>query len=182
MKLNAFITSAAAIAMIAVTAPANAEKVTTETYVHTQDVPGVEKISLSSFDANQNGALSMEEVGEKMFYAFDLDGNEIIDDNEWETQTVMTIVPMEKETYQYVDVDHDGVAESSTYTYETFYAESGLAMLDAEKDGLSAEEFINVGFYELDDDDNHKITLQEWEEAYLGSRLQHNEPENYQDK
>ena len=39
-------------------------------------------------------------------------------------------------------------------------------MFDKNKNGLSAEEFIETSFQELDDNDNNIIDLEEWKAAY----------------
>lgn len=49
----------------------------------------------------------MEEVGEKLFMVFDLDGNHLIDNIEWDKKSMMTIMPMEKETYKFYDSDNN---------------------------------------------------------------------------
>ena len=161
-----FFATAAAIALFA-TAPVYAETVTTATTIAPQDVPGVTEVDFSTFDTNHDGVYSMEEVGDRLFESFDKDGNGSIDNNEWDEKTVMTIAPMKMETFQYVDKDDDGMAEESTYTYQTFYEASGLIKFDHNQNGLSAEEFIGVGFQKLDDDDNNLINKEEWREAYI---------------
>lgn len=140
--------------------------VETNTYVKPA-VDGENTINLKEFDINEDGKYSMAEVGERLFYAFDLDGNEVIDNMEWDKKSVMTVVPMEKETFQFVDLDGDTYTDVSSYSYETFYKDSGLASFDENKDGLSAKEFIGVGFEELDDSEDKTITLEEWQKVYL---------------
>ena len=140
--------------------------VTTQTYVEPQEIEGVNEIKFSDFDLNNDGLYSKSEVGEKLFYSFDRDGNEVIDNIEWNENSVYTIIPMEKETYTFVDYDSDGYTELSEYDYDQFYQESALILFDKNKDGLSAAEFIEVGFQELDDNDNNTIELDEWKEAY----------------
>jgi len=140
--------------------------VTTQTYVDTQNIDGVNKINFASFDLNNDGLYSKSEVGEKLFYSFDRDGNEVIDNIEWDERSVYTVIPMEKETFTFVDYNSDGYTELSDYNYDQFYKESALILFDKNKDGLSAAEFIEVGFQELDDNDNNTIELDEWTEAY----------------
>ena len=159
-----------------------AESVMIETREQTVPVAGVNQIQFSKFDINGDGAYSMAEVGETLFYMFDTDGNEVIDNIEWNNDNVYTIIPIEKEQFTYVDANSDGNVDVATHTYESFYKESGLAAFDADQDdGLSAEEFIDEGFEVLDDDQDKVITLEEWQEVYLESRLEHNQPENYND-
>ena len=158
----------AAIAALCISAPlsAKAETVHTETHVKTQDLEGVQKVNFSDFDLNNDGTFSKEEVGEHLYYLFDQDGNEVIDNIEWSQKNVYTITPMEKETYKFIDYNGDGYTDVSTYSYDTFYEESGLIMFDKNKNGWSAEEFIETSFQELDDNDNNIIDLEEWKAAY----------------
>ena len=166
MKTKYLTFSAVALVTALAAYPVVAETVHTKTYVETSDVIDERKINFSAFDVNEDGMYAKSEVGEKLFYVFDQDGNEVIDNLEWSDKSMYTITPMEKETFKFVDSDDDGYTDLSTYTYETFYKESGLIRFDNDKDGLSAEEFIGVGFQELDDNDNNTIELDEWSEAY----------------
>lgn len=166
MKTKLLLSSVAAIAMAFSMSTANAETVHTETYVQPQEIEGATKINFSEFDYNKDGVYTKPEVGKKLFYVFDTDGNEVIDNIEWDKNSMYTITPMEKQIYKFEDYDDDGNPETATYTYETFYAASGLIRFDQNKNGLSPKEFIGVGFQELDDNDNNTIEPDEWEEAY----------------
>ena len=168
MKFSKTLLAGAACFACALPATVNAETtVTTQTYVETQDIEGINKIDFSAFDVNKDGLYAKTEVGEKLFYTFDRDGNEVIDNLEWDNRSVYTITPMEKETFTFVDYNSDGYTELSTYTYDQFYKESALIRFDKNKNGLSASEFIGVGFQELDDNDSNTIELDEWKEAYI---------------
>lgn len=82
----------AAVCILGVSATVvNAETVTTKTVVSTKHLNGVDRVNFASFDLNGDGILSMSEVGERLFYAFDMDGNEVIDNIEMNKKSVMTI-------------------------------------------------------------------------------------------
>lgn len=183
MKSKLLLASAAIIAAGAFTSPVTmAETTVTQTVVSTKDDVPVNQIDFKSFDVNGDGKYSMEEVGEKLFFIFDTDGNEVIDNMEWNNKNMYTITPMEKETFHYVDTDGDGSAEIATYSYDTFYQESGLIRFDEDKDGLSASEFIQVGYEELDDNEDKMIDLEEWKEAYMATlKPEEAEQERYTD-
>ncbi len=162
-----YLLATAACALLLGAPSVQAETITTKTVVHQQPLPeNAQKINFSAFDLNQDGILSMQEVGEKLFYVFDTDGNEVIDNIEFDHKQVMTIIPMEKDTYKYVDWDNDGQPESTTITYETFIDQSMLMAFDKEMDGLSPADFIEMTFLELDDDKSKAIELEEWKEEY----------------
>ena len=152
--------------MSLLTVPALAETVKIETATHPVEIENVMQIPFSEFDVNQDGFYSKTEVGKKLFDVFDRDGNQLIDNNEWEMNSLYTIIPMEKEIYKFVDENDDGYVERSSYTYQTFFQESGLIHFDENRDGLSPKDFIETGFQNLDDNDDNLINLEEWEEAY----------------
>ena len=175
MKLTNKLLATAAVVAFAIPLAANAHEekaattsttVTTQTYVEPQKIDGVNEINFSAFDINGDGLYAKSEVGEKLFYTFDLDGNEVIDNEEWDERSVYTITPMEKETFTFVDYNSDGYTELSTYNYDRFYEESALILFDQNKDGLSASEFIDANYKELDIDHSGMIELDEWKSAY----------------
>ena len=171
-----------ALALTTMAGSVSAQSVMVETHEKTKPVEGVNQVQFSKFDVNGDGAYSMAEVGETLFYMFDTDGNEVIDNIEWNNDNVYTIIPIERDQFTYIDADSDGEAELAKHTYESFYKQSGLSVFDTDGDeGISAEEFIGEGYEVLDDDQNKVITLDEWQEVYLGSRPEHNQPENYND-
>jgi hypothetical protein len=143
---------------------------TTKTYVQQKHLAGTQEVKFDTFDVNHDGVLSMPEVGEKLFYLFDADGNEVIDNIEFDQKRVMTIIPMEKHTLKLIDFDSDGTVEYSTYSYDDFVDVSGLARFDNDMDGLSAAEFIGEPYLALDKDDSKTIELDEWKTAYIKAR------------
>jgi len=174
----------AIIATASFTGIANAETaatatVVTETHVQTKPLNDVTQLPFSQFDMNKDGSYSMPEVGEVLFNMFDTDGNQSIDNLEWNNENVMTIIPIEETTFQYVDYDSDGQTDLQINSYSEFYQASGLMAFDNNADGLSAKEFIGEGFEVLDDDENKLISLEEWKEVYLKSNAEHNQSENY---
>ena len=163
---NKILLASAAFAVLWSIPPVSAETVTTKTVVHPKTIPDTDKVNFSAFDLNHDNILSMDEVGETLFYVFDTDGNETIDNIEFDHRQVITVIPMEKDTYTFVDWDNDGNVDKSSYTYDTFFQRSGLMRFDKNVNGLSASEFIDHGFLELDEDDSTVIELDEWKLAY----------------
>lgn len=173
--------SVGALAIMAVVPTlVQAETVVTQTYVQPKESENVNNINFTDFDVNKDGSYSMAEVGEKLFYIFDTDGNQVIDNMEWDNINFYTITPMEVEAFRYVDETDNGEYELKDYNYDVFYKESGLIKFDEDKDGLSAAEFIDEGYEVLDTDEDKMITLKEWQRAYLESRPKHDQPESYQ--
>ncbi len=167
---------------VEIKAEAPISTVTTETLVTQKEIPNTRKTNFSAFDLNMDGVLSMKEVGTKLFYVFDTDGNEVIDNIEFKHRQIMTIIPMEENTYTYMDWNSDGATDQATYTYDTFFQTSGLARFDKNMDGLSAQEFIGASMLEMDDDKSGMIEIGEWKEAYEGLKSNKaSEQERYQD-
>jgi hypothetical protein len=158
----------ASVALAAVSAlgTANAETVQTTTVVTQTELPNMEKTDFMAFDLNNDGILSMKEVGEKLFFIFDKDGNQVIDNIEFDQKRVMTIIPMEKQVFTFVDENDDGTPNEATFTYETFIEQSGLIRFDQNMNGLSAAEFIQDSFLQLDDNNSKVVELDEWKRAY----------------
>lgn len=159
-------------AVIPLPPPAPGETITTTTRTMVTPKPvDALRVNFDAFDRNRNGILSMDEVGEHLFYLFDTDGNEVIDNVEFYNKRIITIAPMEKHTLKMVDVENPaGTVTSSTYNYETFYSTSGLTRFDSDLDGLSPAEFIDSSFLKLDTDNSKAIELDEWKSAYALSR------------
>ncbi len=143
-----------------------AETVTKRTLVTPNAPLNGEKINLQSFDMNNNGILSRKEIGTRLFYLFDTDGNEVIDNIEYDQPRLITVTPMLKEEFMSIDFDDDGVADVTDYTQEDFLKKSMLYDLDQNKDGLSAHEFLKVYLTKADTDKSKMLELDEWRTVY----------------
>ena len=171
MKITNILMGTTAVLLLAGAALAEETTIRTEVHTKVQDLPTVNEVNFSVFDVNNDGQYSMQEVGTRLFDSFDQDDNKFIDNIEWDDRTVMTITPIEQETFQFVDIGNDGDTDYTNYTYQTFYEASGLIAFDKNQNGLSAKEFIDEGFETLDRDQDKLISLEEWQDAYLESRL-----------
>ena len=150
--------------------PLHAATVVQDTYVRQQDIPGTRKVNFADFDRNRDGQLSRVEVGEELFFIFDTDGNEVIDNLEYTKAMVVTIIPMEKSEVFSVDFNDDGVADEETYNHEEFVQQSMLYKFDQNKTGLSARDFLDQVYWrEIDDNNDKTIDLEEWKRAYIAS-------------
>ena len=179
MKQNKALLTASMAVLLGATSMANAGTVETKTYVDTIVTPNATQVNFDLFDVNGDGQFSMSEVGEKLFYLFDRDGNKLIDNIEWDHKGVFTVLPTEKETYTFVDYNDDGEVDATSYTFETFYAQSGLARFDNDKDGLSPRDFTEQAINQVDDNDDATVDLQEWQEVYTATKMVHEQPETY---
>lgn len=142
-------------------------KTTTVVSEKPQAIANTDMINMSAFDLNKDGILSMQEVGARLFFVFDRDGNEIIDNIEFDRNSFLTIMPVEKETITYVDVYHGGhIDRTTTYTSEDFMKQSQLIRFAGDTDGLSPREFIDQSFLKTDINDDKAVAMDEWQEAY----------------
>lgn len=126
--------------------------------------------SVMMYDLNGDGMLSQAEIGNKLFYRFDTDGNESLDNIEWNQSIVVNLAPMEKVTVTTMDTDGDGVNEQESIDVEVFMERTGLERFDNDGDGLSPREFTGKSVLELDLDKSGLIEMKEWKKAYMDGR------------
>lgn len=132
-------------------------------------VAGARIIPFMEFDINKDKLLSAAEVGESLFKIYDTDGNEVIDNIEFKRRSVLTVMPIEKNTTITYDFDSDGRPDESQHTYQTFMQDSQLARFDKNKDGLSPADFTDRSFLEADINDDKVVDMQEWKGSYIAS-------------
>lgn len=167
LAMKKLMTGTALVAALAVPLyTAQAETVKSTTVITPQPLENTIEVNFLAFDMNNNGILSKAEVGEKLYEIFDTDGNEVIDNQEYDNKNVYTIVPYEKMTFTMVDYEGDGKADVTTYEREEFLKETRLSRFNEGPDGLSAKEFIDDNFYEVDTDNNKLIEKDEWKNTY----------------
>ena len=173
MKTRPFALFSAALlgmtASLALATAASAATVTKDTIVSQQELSNTQKINFSDFDVNKDGRLSRSEVGETLFYIFDTDGNEVIDNIEYDRPMVLTIIPMEKKEITTIDFDDDGIPDSTSFNTEEFYERSMLGRFAKDKDGLSARDFLGRVYWQLDDNKDKTVDIKEFKRAYIKS-------------
>lgn len=140
-----------------------------ESEQHSMVTSGTRIINFMDFDTNKDHVLSLYEIGHMLFKLYDTDGNEIIDNNEYERRAVVTVMPMEKNTVISYDFDGDGVADKTERTYETFMQETQLTLFDKNENGLSPHEFAVSDFLATDVNHDKAIDLKEWQGSYVAS-------------
>lgn len=163
--------------------PASATTIATETKTLYAPVPNMNVVDFRQFDANQDNVLTREEVGEKLFYTFDKDGNQLIDNIEFKRPMVLTFAPMQRVTTQFVDYNSDGIADRTSSNQERFMQQTGLSRFNPDGTGLAADEFIGIPFKKADRDGSGRIDVKEWKEVYIASlrQLPQNESFRYND-
>lgn len=153
-------------ALALMTGAGHAATVVTETRLVHAPVTGPMVVDFRQFDGNHDALLSRLEVGEYLFYVFDKDGNELIDDQEFGRPMVLTFAPMKQETVQFIDDNSDGITDRSVVSERAFMQKTGLSQFDPSGQGLSASEFIKTPFKRIDRDLSGQIDVREWKEAY----------------
>ena len=144
-------------------------------------IEGTIPVNFVYLDMNADGLLSRTEVGEKLFFLFDTDGNKVIDNVEIKKSQIVTVIPFEKTQLTMIDFDDDGKADVVEVTSDDFMNFSMLNRFDKDNDGLSAEEFIGHSALELDADKSGVVEYPEWKEVYVKSvTTQANKQEGYQ--
>lgn len=134
-------------------------------------------INFLDFDMNKDTILSINEIGEMLFKLYDTDGNNVIDNIEYDRRAVVTILPVEKNTVISYDFDGDGKADETKYTYETFMQDTLLTRFDMNRDGLSPREFTDLHFMAADVNNDKVVDLKEWQGSYIPSLDRKNKKE-----
>ncbi len=96
--------------------------VTKTTAVEPKIIEGAIPVNFAYLDVNGDGILSRKEVGQKLFYLFDTDGNGVIDNIEITKNQVITLIPLEKTQLTMIDFDDDGKADVVDVTSDQFMA------------------------------------------------------------
>lgn len=154
---------------VTTTTTTSASSVKTET-VLTPGKPaeGSRAIHFEDFDLNHDGNLTREEAGEMLFRLYDTDGNQVIDNIEYERKAVLSISPMNKTTKMTYDDNGDGVADKEEQTEEAIMEQTMLSKFDKDADGLSPAEFTGQRFNVTDVNKSHAIEKREWLGVYDG--------------
>ena len=156
-----FLLTTAAISVMGLSSIASADTI--------QNQPLDRPLSFSELDVNNDGLYSRSELGGELFHVFDRDSNQVIDNQEWSIRSTYTLLPIEQETYEQADLDHDGLSDVTSYRQETVFIESGLIPFEEVRDGLGAEEFTSIDYQKLDQNGDNLIQLEEWENVYMVS-------------
>ncbi len=144
--------------------------VTTNVVTEAGAVPvGTRTIHFEDFDTNGDHILSTREIGDVLFKLYDTDGNQVIDNNEFERPAVLTIAPVAKTTTVSYDFDNDGMADKQVVTQEQFMERTQLSRFDKNGNGLSPREFTGKAFNQVDVDKSKAIEMKEWQGVYISS-------------
>lgn len=150
-------------------APVVTGTVVTQTTASTVADPDATQINFMDFDLNGDLVLTREEVGKQLFYLFDTDGNEVIDNVEFDNENVITMSPVVLERTVLVDFNGDGIVDAGDYTVDSFMAHTNLSAFNDGDSRLSAKNFIEAGFLNTDVNDDTVIDINEFQDAYIAS-------------
>lgn len=170
VKTGIFTAAAALLVFAATPAAAEAEatviektKVVTE---RTVPAPGAMMVNFMDYDLDGDGHLSQEEAGKMLFKLFDTDGNEIIDNVEYEKRTVATVVPMERETVVTIENSKPDVPNEVRHSVTRYFEVTDLTQYDKDGKGISPRDFTDRSFMEMDTNRDKSIDAKEWRTGY----------------
>lgn len=127
---------------------------------------GTRMVNLADYDVNNDGVLSRRETGEMLFKLLDSDGNQIIDNIEFEKRNMMTIAPMERETVVSYDFDNDGKPDRIERSTEVVTQQTMLSAFDKDGAGMSPKDLAQKEFLNMDINRDRAIDIYEWRGAY----------------
>ncbi len=142
------------------------QKATVEVKVEATQKPEGRSIDLNNLDINNDGNLSREEVGTRLFEVFDRDGNMVIDNIEMNMPSLIVFVPMKKETVETVTFFDDNRTAKTDVSVEDFLFASNLGKFDKDRDGLSPLDFLGMSFNKVNVKRDTVIDLYEFQRAY----------------
>lgn len=171
-RIQPLLFATAAVALTLAALPAQAQVQTTQQVVNIEtreDVvvpPGVTAFRIEDFDLNGDGALVSQEVGDKLFKMYDVDGNGVVDNLEYARKAIATLQPVERTTTISYDMTGNGSVDKQETSHERFLRETQLSRFDKNNKGLSAQELLDRNFREADINDDKFISIKEWRGAY----------------
>lgn len=154
------------ICVMALSGIAHGETVTKRTTV-TTITPDTRVIDFSLLDHNRDGVISRREIGDQLFSIYDADHNNILDNNEYQQIRSVSIRPTEQRFSRSIDLDDDGRADVTEYTYDAVANKTKLYHYQRETNGLSASQLLESPFTDIDTDRNATIARDEWYDAYM---------------
>lgn len=127
---------------------------------------GSRAIHFEDYDLDHDGQLTRAEAGEMLFRLYDTDGNQVIDDVEYQRPAVLTMSPMKRKTKTAVDDNGDGVADKEDVTEEDIRVSTMLSQYDTDSNGLSPLEFTGKAFNRIDINRTNVVEKKEWQGVY----------------
>jgi len=142
---------------------------------------GVRPVVFYYYDAKAGEIIAADTVTEDIFKLWDVDGNGYISPQEYYHNAMVVYEPVETRTQVFADVDADGRMELTReeYTLRLQQIPHYAAINTDGKAGISAHEFLGTGFQPADRNDDNKVSLSEFTEAFYGQPRLASDQERY---
>ncbi len=145
---------------------ATSGKVST-TKVTVSDVkPG--PVTFYYYDPKLKGIASANDLTNDIISLWDLNHNNVIDNQEFYSNAMVVYEPLEYSKRTYQDIDADGVPEltKEEYTMRFQQLPSYRNLNKDDKEGLTLYEFTGVGFQDADNNNDNQVSFDELKAAF----------------
>lgn len=142
---------------------------------------GVMPVIFYYYDAGASEIVAADTVTDDIFKLWDVDGNGYVSPQEYYKNAMVIYEPVETRTQIFTDVDSNGRLKltQEEYTLRLQQVPDYAALNKDGKHGISAHEFLGVGFQAADRNDDNQVSFSEFTEAFYGQPRLASDQERY---
>lgn len=125
---------------------------------------------VSDIDKNGDQQISLFELADHLFDAYDNDDNGMLVPEEYQGDALFASSPVELTTVDVTFKDVDPSLGNEKFSYQHFFEYTGFGALNV-KDGMTAQEFTARPFVTVDRNEDMVIDRNEWRKAYIETKI-----------